>query len=87
MDSLFEYYLVDWIGIGLSLLSVYMLGNKNKWGFIVFAVSNVVWIFLGLAWMDSIGMAVGNFIFMLINIRGFTRWRMNSGAEDFVSNN
>lgn len=74
MENVFEYYLVDWIGIGLSLLSVYMLGNKNKWGFIVFAISNLIWIFLGLAWMDSLGMAVGNFIFMIINIRGFIHW-------------
>jgi hypothetical protein len=27
MANIFEYYLVDWLGI-LSLLSVYMLGNK-----------------------------------------------------------
>ena len=74
MNNLFEYYLVDWLGIGLSLISVYMLGNKNKWGFIVFAVSNIIWIFLGLVWMDSIGMAVGNFIFMVINIRGYLTW-------------
>lgn len=75
MNSIFfEYYFLDWIGIGLSLLSAYMLGNKNKWGFIVFAVSNVIWIFLGLTWMNSIGIAVGNFIFMLINIKGFVNW-------------
>jgi hypothetical protein len=58
-----------------------MLGNKNKWGFIVFAFSNVIWTFLGLAWMDSIGMAVGNFIFMVINIRGFVHWVKESDSE------
>ena len=74
MDNLFEYYLIDWLGMALCLVSVYMLGNKNRWGFIVFAVANVIWIYLGLAMMSSIGMAAGNFIFMIINIRGFVQW-------------
>ena len=74
MGNLFEYYLVDCIGMGLSLLSAYMLGNKNRWGFILFAVSNAIWIFLGLTWMASVGLAVGNVIFMVINLRGFLNW-------------
>ena len=74
MNNLLEYYLLDWLGIFMSLVSVYMLGNKNKWGFIVFALSNVIWIYLGLIMMSSVGMAVGNFIFMVINIRGFIHW-------------
>ncbi|MFV8783027.1 hypothetical protein ACNKU7_11435 [Microbulbifer sp. SA54] len=85
MENLFEYYLVDWIGIGLSLLAAYMLGNKNKWGFIVFAISNLIWIFLGLAWMDSLGMAVGNFIFLIINIRGFIQWVKLNDLEEHTA--
>ena len=74
MNNFLEYYLLDWLGIFMSLISVYMLGNKNKWGFIVFAISNVIWIYLGLMMMSSVGMAVGNFIFMVINIRGYIHW-------------
>ncbi len=74
MNNFLEYYLLDWLGIFMSLVSVYMLGNKNKWGFIIFALSNVIWIYLGLMMMSSVGMAVGNFIFMVINIRGFIHW-------------
>ncbi|AQQ66536.1 hypothetical protein Mag101_01910 [Microbulbifer agarilyticus] len=78
MTSLFEYYLVDWLGMGLSLISVYLLGNRNKWGFLLFALSNVIFIFLGLTWMNSVGMAVGNVAFMLINIRGYLHWDKNN---------
>ena len=74
MNNFLEYYFLDWLGIFMSLVSVYMLGNKNKWGFIIFALSNVIWIYLGLMMMSSVGMAVGNFIFMVINIRGFIHW-------------
>lgn len=75
MANIFEYYLVDWLGISLSLLSVYMLGNKNKWGFIIFAISNVVWIFLGFVLMNSLGTTIGNAVFLVINIRGYTNWK------------
>ncbi|MFV8332930.1 nicotinamide mononucleotide transporter [Flavobacterium sp. XS1P32] len=75
MANIFEYYLVDWLGISLSLLSVYMLGNKNKWGFIIFAISNVVWIFLGFVLMNSLGTAIGNAVFLVINIRGYINWK------------
>lgn len=82
MNELLVHYGVDWLAIGMSLYSVYMLGNKNRWGFILFAASNVLWIFLGLTWMSSIGMAVGNFAFMIINIRGFFRWHQEQEKEN-----
>ncbi|BDD03961.1 hypothetical protein [Aureibacter tunicatorum] len=75
MDKIFEYYLIDWIGISLALLAVYLLGNKKKLGFIVFAISNIVWMYLGFVMMNSIGTAVGNSIFLIINIRGYINWQ------------
>ncbi|KXX67057.1 hypothetical protein AVL50_29230 [Flammeovirga sp. SJP92] len=51
-----------------------MLGNKNQWGFIIFALSNIVWVYLGLFPMNSLGTAIGNAIFFIINIRGFINW-------------
>ncbi len=74
MDAL-HYYGVDWIAMFMSLASIYLLGNKNRWGFLVFAMANAIWIFLGLTWMHSLGIAIGNIIFMLINLRGFWRWQ------------
>ncbi|WP_425598072.1 hypothetical protein [Flavobacterium crassostreae] len=52
-----------------------MLGNKNKWGFIIFAISNVVWMFLGFVLMNSLGTAIGNAVFLVINIRGYINWK------------
>ena len=81
MSSLYQYYLVDWIGMILSLISVYMLGNKKRSGFLLFAFSNLIFIFLGLTWMESVGMAVGNVVFMILNIRGYVSWIRNSESE------
>ncbi len=74
MEQFLVYYGIDWIAIALSLLAVYMLGNKNKYGFLVFAFSNVMWVFLGFSWMESIGMAIGNIVFFVVNVRGYFSW-------------
>jgi serine protease inhibitor ecotin len=38
MEQFLKYYTLDWVAMILSLLAVYLLGNKNK---------NVTWVFLG----------------------------------------
>jgi hypothetical protein len=75
MGEFLRYWGLDWMAMALSLFSVYLLGNKNRVGFIVFAMSNATWIFLGLTLMTSLGIAVGNTVFLFMNIRGFVNWR------------
>ena len=74
MGDFLRYWGLDWLAMALSLFSVYLLGNKNRIGFLVFAAANSTWIFLGLTWMASLGIAVGNTIFLFMNIRGFVNW-------------
>ena len=81
MENVLTHYGIDWLAMALSLYAAYLLGNKQKLGFIVFAVSNVFWILLGLVFMSSYGMAIGNFAFLLVNVRGFIHWD-NAASKD-----
>lgn len=81
MDALFAYYGLDWVGMGLSLLAVYQLGNKNRFGFINFVVANAIFVFLGFTWMDSLGLAIGNSVFLFLNGRGFIQWTKQQKNE------
>jgi nicotinamide riboside transporter PnuC len=68
-----EYYLLDWAAMFTAFLSVYMLGNHNRWGFLVFMVSNVFWVAVGfLAASDA--MIYGNIVFFAVNLRGLLKW-------------
>ena len=78
MENIFAHYGIDWLAISLSLYAAYILGNKQKIGFVIFAVSNIFWIILGLFFMASYGMALGNLAFMLLNIRGYIHWNKAS---------
>ncbi len=74
MEQFLKYYTLDWLAMVLSLLAVYLLGNQNKYGFLSFSLANVTWIFLGFAFMNSLGIAIGNIVFLIMNIRGFISW-------------
>ena len=74
MDNIFEHYGVDWFAMIINLYAAYLLGNNRKFGFILFAISNIFWILLGITTMSSYGMAVGNFVFFLINVIGYIKW-------------
>lgn len=74
MNTLFNFYGLDWLAMGLSLLAVWMLGNKNKLGFLVFVAANALWVVLGLALIHSYGIVVGNLFFLVSNARGFVNW-------------
>lgn len=81
MHELFKYYGLDWLAVSLNLLSVYLLGNKNKWGFLTFISANIVWLFLGTLFISSYGIVVGNAIFLVMNSRGFAKWNQNKKVK------
>ncbi len=60
-----------------SLLAVYMLGKKIRNGFLVFVLSNILWVVMGVL-TDSWAMIAGNLIFLALNLQGYWRW----GQED-----
>jgi hypothetical protein len=74
MEQFLKYYGLDWLAMSLSLLAVYLLGNKNKYGFLSFLVANATWVFLGFVMMNSLGIGIGNIVFLIMNIRGYLSW-------------
>lgn len=72
--------MLDWIALGTSFLAVYLLGSKNRWGFLSFMVSNVLWISVG-TMANSLGILVGNLAFFGMNARGFWKWKAPKAAS------
>jgi len=72
-----RYWFLDWIGMALGLLALWMLGNRDRRGFVAFMISNAIWIGLGF-WIGSLAMIVGNAVILVVNLRGWTRWTRES---------
>ncbi len=80
IDTIFAYYGLDWLGMALSLLAVYQLGNRKRYGFLTFIAGNAIWVYLGLYPMQSLGVAVGNGIFLVLNGRGYLKWKKEASS-------
>jgi len=69
-----QYYALDWIIFVSNVIAVWLLGNKNRFGFLLRIGVNVVWIALGLI-INSIPLMLAGLVFIILNSRGFLKWR------------
>lgn len=76
MKFLWKYYGVDWILLILSVINLWLLGNGKKFGFIIGVVSNIFGIIFGIM-IESYASPAMNIMFMIMNIRGYLKWRAN----------
>jgi hypothetical protein len=80
MDAFLKYYALDWAAMTLSLLAVHLLGKKNKLGFLSFAMANMIWMSLGFTMIHSLGIGIGNFAFLIMNLKGFITWNHHAAT-------
>ncbi len=75
MDVFLKYYGLDWLAMTSSLFAVYLIGNKNRIGFLSYVLANALWIYLGVFKMQSFGISIGNIFFLIMNLRGYLKWK------------
>ena len=62
-----QYYGVDWLATACGLTGVYLLGNKNKLGFILFMVASLSWVTFGVL-TGSAAVIIGSSIFFIMHL-------------------
>lgn len=68
-----QFYGIDWMATVCGLLGVYLLGNKNKFGFVLFMIASMSWITFGVL-TGSIAVIIGSAIFLMMHLRGLLKW-------------
>lgn len=68
-----QFYGIDWLATVCGLLGVYLLGNRNKGGFVLFMLASMSWITFGIM-TGSVAVVTGSTIFLLLHLRGFVKW-------------
>ncbi|QDT36295.1 nicotinamide mononucleotide transporter [Stratiformator vulcanicus] len=71
--ELFQYYGVDHAAMILCFVAMWLIGNKNPSGFVVFMLGNACWTVFGVM-TASVGVIIGNVGFILLNARGLWQW-------------
>ena len=72
-----QYYGIDWLATVCGLTGVYLLGNKNKIGFLVFMAASLSWVTFGIL-TDSVAVIIGSSIFFFMHLRGWISWNRES---------
>ena len=72
--NLLQFYGIDWFATACGLAAVFLLGNKNKFGFLVFMMASLSWIAFGI-YIGSYAVITGSSIFFIMHLRGFLKWR------------
>jgi hypothetical protein len=74
--QLFKYYGTDWLAMCLTFVALYMIGNKQRYGFILMICANGTWLVLGIL-TSSVALVIANLVFSVMNIRAFVKWSKN----------
>ena len=77
MIDLFKYYGIDWLAFFLYIETTWLIGNKDRRGFLFGIAAN----FLGLwfSWyVSSVASFIMNIMFIVMNLRGYIKWNSKS---------
>jgi len=67
--------MLSWIAGGIELLAIWVVGNKNKWGFVIHLVGGSLWTYIGITNPEVRGLLVVTLPALVINIRNFIKWK------------
>lgn len=65
---------MDWIAGILTLMGMWMVGEKNRWGFMVLFLNEFVWLYVILTREEIMGFLPLCFALIYINIKAFIDW-------------
>lgn len=69
-----RYYGVDIIAMCFTFVGLYLIGNKKRFGFVIAAIGNSLWITLG-TFIQSYGIIIANAVIIALYTRGFLKWK------------
>jgi len=82
--NLLQFYGIDWLATVCGLTGVFLLGNKNKWGFLIFMVASASWVTFGFL-TGSYAVILGSTTFFVMHFRGWLKWRREEKEQGFLT--
>ena len=75
-----QYHGIDWVATVAGLTGVYLIGNKNKFGFLIMMVASLSWMTVGFM-IGSLALILGSTVFFSLHVRGWIKWKKEARAE------
>jgi hypothetical protein len=71
--SLFKFYGVDWVAMVFQFSSIYALGGKHRYGFVLGMCGTAAWLVFGFI-TGSVADIAANMICLGMNVHAYMRW-------------
>ena len=78
-----QYFGIDWLATVAGLTGVYLIGSKNKYGFLVMMIASISWMTVGFM-IQSLALILGSVVFFSLHVRGWVRWRRDAQADSVL---
>jgi hypothetical protein len=78
-----QYFGIDWLATVCGLTGVYMIGNKNRYGFLIMMIASLSWMSVGfMIW--SFALILGSGVFFALHLRGWMKWQRDARKLGFL---
>jgi nicotinamide riboside transporter PnuC len=71
--DIFKYYSVDWSIFVVVVIQLWLVGNKNRIGFLFGVTGNSLGVVLGFM-VESLACIIMNCVFVTMHVRGYWMW-------------
>jgi len=78
---------MDWLAAAFELIGAWMVGNKNKNGFILIFFGCLTWVFVALTRPGVSGLLLVVLPALWINIRNYIKWKGEDNVLAVEENN
>ncbi len=78
-----QYFGIDWLATFAGLTGVYLIGNKNKYGFLIMMIASISWMTVGFL-IQSLALILGSAVFFALHVRGWVRWRRDARVDSLL---
>jgi nicotinamide riboside transporter PnuC len=68
-----QYFGIDWLATVCGLTGIYLIGSKNRYGFLIMMVASLSWLTVGFL-IDSVALVIGSAVFFGLHVRGWRNW-------------
>jgi nicotinamide riboside transporter PnuC len=69
-----QYFGIDWLATVCGLTGVYLIGSKNRYGFLIMMIASLSWMTVGFM-IQSLALMIGSAVFFGLHVRGWINWR------------
>ena len=78
-----QYFGIDWLATVCGLTGVYLIGSKNRYGFLIMMLASLSWMTVGFM-IGSLALIIGSAVFFALHVRGWLKWRRDKEELGFL---